>query len=389
MQRHILATLLLAVFIALLGIGIIVPIMPVFAVSLGANGLTLGMIIAAFSISRAICQPVVGNLSDRLGRKSFLLCGLLIYAVVGLLIPHADSIFNLILIRCFHGVGSAMIVPVAMAYVSAMSPLGMEGRSMGLLNIAIFTGIGSGPLIGGFFADTFGMASAFYVMAGLSCLAMLLIFFQMPSLPCGERNPRPMGIVEAMKSMLSKRETGGILLARMATMLIMVPTMAFLPLLMHQWFQASAMEIGLVIAVRTLVNAILQGPCGRMADRLDKVVFLRIGCLVISIVMCLVPLAGSVGSLLGLFVVLGIGEAIIWPTLGALATQEGRRYGQGTMMGVFTLAMSCGVFLGSLSAGIISDWFGLHWVFFIIGFIVLILSMIATALIAPRKMIAV
>lgn len=125
MQRHILATLLLAVFIALLGIGIIVPIMPVFAVSLGANGLTLGMIIAAFSISRAICQPVVGNLSDRLGRKSFLLCGLLIYAVVGLLIPHADSIFNLILIRCFHGVGSAMIVPVAMAYVSAMSPLGM------------------------------------------------------------------------------------------------------------------------------------------------------------------------------------------------------------------------------------------------------------------------
>ncbi|MFH1215687.1 MAG: MFS transporter [Pseudomonadota bacterium] len=382
MQRQILATLLLSVFIALLGIGIIVPIMPVFAASLGANGLALGMIIAAFSITRGVCQPIVGNLSDRWGRKGFLLCGLLVYAMVGLLIPRATSISSLILIRSFHGVGSAMIVPVAMAYVSEMSPLGMEGRYMGLLNIAIFAGIGSGPLIGGFFTDTWGMASAFYVMAGLSGLAMFLIFFLMPSPPSGGEKIPTLGIMQALKSMLSRRKTGGILLARMSTMLVMVPTMAFLPLLMHQMFQASGMEIGLVIAARTLVNAILQSPCGKMADRLNKVIFLRIGCLVISVIMCMVPLAGSFWSLLGMFVILGVGEAIIWPTLGALATQEGRKYGQGSMMGVFTLAMSCGVFIGSLASGITSDWLGLRWSFFIIGIIVLILSMTATVLIS-------
>ncbi|TFG35569.1 MAG: MFS transporter, partial [Desulfobacterales bacterium] len=140
MPGHLLVTLLLSVFIALLGIGIIVPVMPVFAASLGAGGLALGLIIAAFSITRGIFQPIVGSLSDRWGRKGFLVCGLLVYALVGLAIPEATSVINLIVIRAFHGVGSAMIVPVAMACVSDMSPVGQEGRYMGLLHIAIFTG---------------------------------------------------------------------------------------------------------------------------------------------------------------------------------------------------------------------------------------------------------
>ena len=385
MQTKVLVTLLPAVFIALLGIGIIVPVMPVFAAELGANGLALGMIIAAFSVSRGICQPLIGSLSDRWGRKGFLLCGLLVYALVGLLIPRAGSVANLIVIRAFHGVGSAMIVPVAMACVGDMSIPGREGRYMGFLNIAIFTGIGSGPLIGGIFTDTMGMASAFYVMAGLSFVALLLILFQMPTLPESDQTVKPMGVFAALGKMLTSGKTGGILMARMSTMIIMVPTMAFLPLLMHEWFAASAMEIGVVIAARTLVNAVLQTPCGRWADHLDKVNFLRVGCLVISTVMCLIPLAADFWTLLGLFVVLGAGEAIIWPTLGALAAQEGRQYGQGAMMGVFSLSMSTGVFLGSLGAGYASDLFGLRWSFFIIGVGVLVLTMTAARLIAVNR----
>jgi MFS family permease len=381
MQRHVLATLLLSVFIALLGIGIIVPVMPVFAASLGAGGLELGLIIAAFSITRGLFQPVVGSLSDRWGRKGFLLCGLLVYGLVGLIIPRATSVVNLVVIRAFHGIGSAMIVPVAMAYVSDMSPAGREGRNMGLLNAAIFSGIGSGPLLGGFFTDRWGMASAFYAMAGLTGVAMLLVAVQMPAREIREHPGRRMGILKALGSMLGRQRTAGILLARMATMIIMVPTMGFLPLLMQQWFAASGTEIGVVIACRTLVNALLQTPCGRLGDRMGRLRLLVTGCLVVSAVMCLVPLAAHFWWLLLLFVLLGMGEALIWPTLAALATEEGRRYGQGTMMGVFNLAMSTGVLSGSLGAGITMDLLGLRWAFFIIGILVLALTMIAAVMI--------
>jgi MFS family permease len=370
---------------ALFGIGIIIPVMPVFAVSLGASGLSLGMIIAAFSLSRGLLQPIVGSLSDRWGRKGFMVVGLLVYALVGLFLPQATSVGNLILIRAFHGVGSAMIVPVAMAYVSDMAPFGQEGRYMGMLNIAIFLGIGGGPLFGGFFTDLWGMASAFYAMAGLSCIAMILVLVKMPVMEGSEKREPPLGLFKALQSMLTQLRTSGILLARMSTMIIMVPTMAFLPLLMNQWFAATGKQIGLVIACRTLLNALLQTPCGKMADRYNKVRMLRVGCLVVSGVICLVPFAPSFWWLLGLFAVLGIGEAIIWPVLGALATQDGRYYGQGTMMGVFTLAMSTGIFLGAIGAGISMDEFGLKWSFINIGIIVLALTMLASWMIQTGK----
>lgn len=382
MPRHLLIILLLSVFIALLGIGIIVPVMPVFAESLGAGGLTLGIIVAAFSLTRGFCQPIVGNLSDRWGRKRFLISGLFVYGLVGLMMPEATSLGSLILIRALHGVGSAMIVPVAMAYVADLTPVGREGRYMGMLNIAIFTGFGSGPLIGGFCNDRWGMASPFYVMACLSFLAMMLIMVQLPAAPPSPAKAvRSPGVIKSLRAMLASHRTAGILLARMATMIVMVPTMALLPLLMHQWFQATGIQIGMVIAARTLVNAVLQHPCGRLADRMDKVKFLRLGCLVVSAVMCLVPLAGNFWVLLGLFVILGSGEAIIWPTLGALATEEGRHYGQGAMMGAFNLAMSSGVFIGAIGAGFTSDWLGLSWSFLLIGILVLVLSLVATRLI--------
>ena len=387
MKHHHLIIVLLSTFISLLGIGIIVPVMPIFAAELGANGLTLGLIIAAFSISRTILLPVVGNLSDRFGRKGFLVCGLLIYSLVGLIFPQAHSIANIIAIRVFHGVGSAMIVPIAMAYVSDMSPPGQEGRYLGMLNVAIFAGIGCGPLLGGFFTDHWGMPAAFYAMSALSLLAFFLVLAQMPGMDAKVDQPKALGIFTSLGRMLKNRHTCGILLARMSTMLIMVPTMAFLPLLMAQWFHASGTEIGVVIACRTLANAIAQTPFGRMTEHRNKVLMLMVGCTVISLVMCLVPLAVNFWMLLALFITLGIGEAIIWPALGALAAQEGRIYGQGTMMGVFNMAMSAGILFGSVAAGGCTDLFGLRWSFVIIGIAVFGATMFAVRLILTANMV--
>ncbi|MDD5759489.1 MAG: MFS transporter [Desulfobulbaceae bacterium] len=383
MKHHHLIIVLLSTFISLLGIGIIVPIMPIIATTLGANGLTLGLIIAAFSISRTLLLPVVGNLSDRFGRKGFLICGLLIYSLVGLVFPQAQSISNIIAIRIFHGVGSAMIVPIAMAYVSDMSPIGQEGRYMGMLNVAIFSGIGCGPLLGGFFTDHWGVPAAFYAMSALSLLALLLVLLQMPGMEVKENRPQALGLFHSLRHMVKSRRTQGILLARMATMFIMVPTMAFLPLLMVKWFNSNGTQIGVVIACRTLANAICQTPFGRIAERRNKAWMLIIGSTVISTVMCLVPLAINYWLLLALFITLGIGEAIIWPTLGALAAEEGRHYGQGTMMGVFNMAMSAGILTGSVSAGLCTDLLGLRWSFFLIGIVVF-----GTTMFAARRILA-
>ena len=381
MERQILVTLLLSVFIALLGIGIIIPVMPVFAAELGASGFSLGMIIAAFSVSRGLLQPVVGNLSDRFGRKQFLVTGLFIYGLVGLLIPHAASVGHLITIRGFHGVGSAMIVPIAMAYMSFLAPTGEEGRYQGYLNIAVFCGIGCGPIIGGFFSDIWGFASVFYIMALFSFAAFLLVMKNMP-VYVPKTGKVQDGLLVSLGRMMKRRRTVGILLARYGTMIIMVPTMAFLPLLMSEWENTAGLQIGIVIAGRTFVNALLQVPFGKLADRGNKLLLLLAGTCCMCVALFLVPAVSTFTAMLLLYMLLGMGEAAIWPVLGAYASQEGRSFfGHGTMMGVFSLAMSAGVFTGALLAGYSMDNWGMEWAYYLTSGLVVTITMLAAVLI--------
>lgn len=382
LNKQTLITLLFSIFTALLGVGIIIPVMPVFATDLGAGGIWLGLIIASFSLARGLFQPIVGNLSDKCGRKKFLLAGLFIYGVVGLCLPLATSIANLIVIRIMHGIGSAMIVPIAMAYMSSLAPKGQEGKYMSMLNIAIFTGIGCGPLIGGLFTDLINMASAFYAMSALSMIAFFLVNIYMPSQVEEQGGIKHIALRKVVKAMFKSRRTVGILLARLSTMVFIVPTMAFLPLFMVKEGLGAGIEIGIVMGGRTLVNAVLQVPCGKLADKYNKEIMLLIASLLTSIFVCLIPLANSFISLLCIFIIIGFGEAIIWPVLGAFATEEGRElYGHGSMMGLFNFAMSFGVLTGAMVSGIAMDTLGLDYAFYLSGFTVFLLTAFALIMI--------
>jgi MFS family permease len=382
MEKRILLTLLLAVFIAFLGVGIIVPIVPIYAVDLGATGITLGLMIAAFSISQGILQPVVGSLSDRRGRKRFLVIGLSIYAAVGVTYTLAASVEHLILIRILHGIGAAMIMPIVMAYIGDLAPQGQEGKYMGMLNIAIFAGIGLGPVLGGIFRDTIGINSAFYAMSALTAASVGLVLILLPP----DRSDREIGLtaglLTTLRQMLHNSRVVGMLLPRIASMIFMIPTMGFLPILMDRLMRATGIEIGIVISTRTIVNAGLQIPFGRMADRYNKVALLLIGCSIASAALFVVPFANSFLQLVGLFAIIGIGEALIWPTLGAIAVEEGHHYGQGSMMGIFNMAMSAGILIGSLVAGSLMDLLGLKYVFYIVSVILILSALVGGPIIA-------
>jgi MFS family permease len=376
-MNPLLIVLLFVVFIALLGVGVIAPVLAVFATDLGATGITLGLIMATFPLVRGLVLPVVGGLSDRKGRKVFMLVGLGIYAAAGLLFTFAASVLHLVPIRILQGLGSAMVIPMAMAYTGDMAPEGQEGRYMGFLNIAAFVGFGSGPVLGGVLRDLWGVESVFYGMFFFSVVALLLVLFLVPSSQYRGAGKSQEGLMVTFRKMLKNRKVLGVLLSRMATMMIMMPTMAFLPILMTQLLDSSGMEIGIVIGIRTLVNALFQPSFGKLADRSNKLKLLLMGSITVGITMFLVPFPRSLPVLIALFVVMGVGEALVWPVLGAYAIEEGRRYGQGSMMGVFNMAISAGVFLSSSMAGLFMDLFGLGFAFYSIGVIVIISAVVA------------
>jgi MFS family permease len=189
------------------------------------------------------------------------------------------------------------------------------------------------------------------------------------------------GLLENIGMMLRRRRTIGILVARFATVLMMVPTMAFLPVMMADWPGTSGTQVGLVIAGRTLMNAVLQYPFGILADRFDKVVLLLCGICCMCSALALIPMTTGLAAMLGVYLFLGFGEAVLWPVLGAYAVEEGRNhFGHGTMMGVFNLAMSAGVFTGALLSGLSMDILGIRHAFWITAGTIVMLCCLAAFL---------
>jgi len=125
-------TLFMAVFVTTMGAGLVAPLLPVYAHELGAGGLQIGLIFGAFSLTRTLFVPYFGKLSDRKGKRPLLTVGLFIYFLTSLLYTASKSVETLILLRLGQGFASAMILPVAQAYIGEITPGGKEGLIMGL-----------------------------------------------------------------------------------------------------------------------------------------------------------------------------------------------------------------------------------------------------------------
>ena len=349
-----------------MGLGVVVPLMPVYAKDLGASGFWLGMMLAAFSLSRGVLQPFVGVLSDKHGRKRFIVAGLVIYAAISFVYIFARSPYDLTLIRLVHGAGSAMILPVITAYLGDMTPPDKEGQYMAYLNIAIFGGLGAGPLLGGLLNDAAGIAAAFSVMGGLSAVALLLVVWLLPrgkaALPAAS-----MATFSHLRQTLAHLRIKGLLGYQLSAAVAVGPTYAFLPVLMDESLNASGSMVGLVYTIRVLANAICQLPFGYLADRVNRVLLATVGTAGAGIFVLLIPSAQSIGILIGIIAVMGIFEGLVWSAILAISVGEGRHYGQGSVQGLSQMALSMGLLSGALLSGTLMDAIGIEYAFVAAG----------------------
>ncbi len=116
-DRKIFGTLFFSLFTAVTGVGIVVPLLPVYAHELGAGGFAIGLIFGSFSLSRTFSLSYFGKKSDQNGRRPYIVTGLLAYTLISLAFMFSDSVETLIGIRFFQGIASAMMMPVIQAYV--------------------------------------------------------------------------------------------------------------------------------------------------------------------------------------------------------------------------------------------------------------------------------
>ncbi|MFC1954454.1 MFS transporter, partial [Chloroflexota bacterium] len=362
-------TIWIALFIAIIGIAMVSPLMPVFAREMGATGIWLGLAFSGFTISQIPAMPLVGKLSDRFNKKVFLWVGLLIYSIAAAGYYWAPGYQELVFFRIFSGIGAAMVVPVAFSYIGEMAPRGYEGRYMGLFSIALISGFGAGPILGGVIHDTLGTDAVFISMSVMALVGLVIILLFLPQKVTPARSadsPEKAESGEPSTSfilMLGDNTIRGIVSLQLVFGVLFGTVLAFIGIWITTVIGASVSYVGIILSVRSIMNGIVAYPFGWLADRVNRVSLITLGMGTVVIGTFSIPWINSTALLLGLFAVMGLFESMSMPSLNAITVEKGRIVGMGSVMGIFNMSMSLGLVIGSIVGGIIATALGLAAVF--------------------------
>ncbi|MDF2679752.1 MAG: multidrug transporter [Brevibacillus sp.] len=175
-QKTVLIILLSNIFIAFLGIGLVIPVMPSFMNLMHLSGQTMGYLVAVFAMAQLIMSPFTGRWVDRYGRKRMIIIGLFLFGVSELIFGLGTNVSVLYLARILGGVSAAFIMPGVTAYIADVTSDEERPQAMGYLSAAISTGFIIGPGIGGFLAE-YGIRMPFLFAAAIAFVACVSSIF--------------------------------------------------------------------------------------------------------------------------------------------------------------------------------------------------------------------
>jgi MFS family permease len=362
-DKKIFATLFFSIFATVTGVGIVIPLLPVYAHKLGASGFYIGMIFGSFSLARTFFLPYFGRLSDRKGRKPLIVPALLAYAIISLGFIVFKDINALIILRFFQGIASAMLMPIIQAYIGDITPPGNEGFTMGLFNMSMFCGLSIGPFLGGVIHDRYCLQTSFACMGLLALIGFFLSLFLLPPTRSEKYLSSGKSPVK-WKHLFSERDIASIFLIRFSHILCIGIIWTFLPLYAKIKYSASSSAIGLLIMLGVFVSGALHVPMGYLADKLNKRWMVVSGGLIVAGAIFAFEWVPDYKGLIWASIFFGVGGGIAVPALMAIAVLKGSETdSMGSVMSILTLAHSLGMLCGSLIGGLMMDVFELEAAF--------------------------
>lgn len=384
LDKKIFATLFFSLFATITGVGIVVPLLPVYASDMGASGLYIGMIFGVFSLSRTFLLPYFGRLSDRKGRKPLILTGLLAYALVSVAFIFATHVTHLIVIRFFQGFASAMIMPVVQAYVGDITPANEEGSTMGLFNMSLFFGLSVGPVAGGLINEHINFQTTFVCMGLLAMVGFGLCYWLLPN----TRDEKLMRKGQAplkWLTLIGDRVIVGLFAIRLAYTAGIGIIWGFLPVLAATELGLNSSQIGVLVMLGVLVSGTIQLPMGYLSDRFSRKAMIVGGAALAALAVLSFQWATNYTYLVIANVLFGLGGGIAMPAVMATSVLKGHQTdAMGSVMALLTMGHSMGMFIGALFAGLMMDWFQMRDAFGL-GAAMMVLGVAVFAICALRE----
>ena len=348
--------LFVTVFIDLLGFGIVIPLLPMFASRLGISFFGIGAIMAVYSLAQFIFAPILGRISDRIGRRPVIMLGLLGSSVGYLIYGFAGSFLGLFISRAVHGACAATI-STAQAYIADTTDESSRARGMGMIGAAFGLGFVIGPAIGGLLGS-YGLRIPGFFAAALTFANLLFAAFKLPE----SHQPQPGARIDIAVVLAPMRDLPMQLFGHHLSRLFSV---AFLTtfalaafettfaLMIPRVYGYGAAGIGGLLAFAGLMQALAQGYLlGKIVKKIGELRLLSAGIIIFAI--GLAPMANlpTPSTLLLALAMLSIGYGFASPTIASLISKLTQSDLQGEALGINQSASSMARIFGPLAGGL-------------------------------------
>lgn len=347
-----------AVFVATFGLSMVSPVLSSYAEKLGASGVTAGLAFSSFALTMMVVAPFSGRLSDRFGRKPFIVIGLLAYLVAAIGYLAATNVWHLIAFRAISGIGTSLVFALARAYIGDLVPRGHEGRWLGVFMTADIVGFSLGPLVTGVLRETAGFDSVFIAQGLLLAAAAAIVLVLLPPAPEPRTGDSDHAAEPAMTILqaLQQRIVAATAILMAFGVLVFGVMFGFLSVRLDELDVAPTL-VGVVFAANGLATAVAQPFAGRAADRMDRRFVAIAGLVLTATLMAALVVSERYLVILALVAGMGVGTALTTVAGVAIQVVAGRRAGMGTVLGLSAAGEGLGILAGALLGGLFADQF--------------------------------
>jgi predicted MFS family arabinose efflux permease len=343
-NRSTLAVLFVVVFVDLLGFGMVIPVMPLYAAELGADRKWIGLLMAGYSAMQFVFAPLWGRLSDRVGRRPVLLGSIAMTAVGFLGYGLAPSFGWLLASRLFAGAATANI-PIAQAYIADVTPPEGRAKGMGLIGAAFGLGFVLGPFIGSELSRI-SLGAPGFAAAALAAVNGVAAFFVLPE-PEHRFARERRGRVAALLDELRRPGIRRLLLVYFLSVAAFSAMESTFALLARDRFGLDRAHVGRIFAYIGVIVAVVQGGLiGPLTRRFGEVRLLVVGMLLQALGLGGLPLLGGLAWLLFTSGLLALGSALSSPAITSLLSRHSRAEDQGGTLGIGQSASAIGRIVG-------------------------------------------
>jgi len=371
--------LFLTVFIDLLGFGIVIPFLPLFAERMGVGAIGVGMVLATYSFMQLLCAPLLGRISDRVGRRPIIMIGLAGSSVGYLLYGAATSFFWLLVSRALHG-ACAATVSTAQAYIADTTDESDRAQGMGLIGAAFGLGFVLGPAFGGLLGHSSLRTPAFFAAA----LSVGNLLFAAIALP--ESHHSRGGVRLAPRVVLGPllKLPYTLVRSRLRSLfsIAFIFTSAFaaleatFALVASRVYGFGASGVGWLLALAGLLQALAQGYLvGRLARTLGEAWLIRAGAIIMFLGLIAIGDGGPPWLLAVLVSLAAVGYGIASPAVASVISKKTSRQHQGEILGANQSVLSLARIFGPIAGGAAYQFVGAPAPY-VIGAISVLLSII-------------